>query len=112
MLNFAQGVFAAASRTKAVAALHKFALKDRFEHAFERRLHHPVFHRRDAQWPLATACFGNVYPPHRLRYIAASAYRLTQFSQILRRIGCKYFYAHAIYALGTSIGLHSLPSRF
>jgi hypothetical protein len=55
MLNFAQGVFTAASRSEAVAALAKFALEDRFEYTFQRRLHYAVFDRGDAQWSLASA---------------------------------------------------------
>jgi len=67
-----QRLFAAPTRPKAIALGCKFALEDRLDDVFQRRLHHPIAHRRDAQRTLFLAArFRDVNPARRVRTVAA-----------------------------------------
>src|SRR5437868_7849606 len=64
LFHSAECVFAAPSRTKAVALLREISLEDRLQHELCRRLNHPVAYRRDSQGSrLLRPRFGNVVTP-------------------------------------------------
>ena len=68
-LRLGQGVVRPASRSKAVAGCRKGWVQQRFQHLQERLLHEPVDDCRDAQLSHPAARFGDLRPPHRLRFI-------------------------------------------
>ena len=49
-IDASQGVLAAPIRSEPVALGREIPLEDRLQHGAERRLHHPVAHRRDVRF--------------------------------------------------------------
>jgi len=69
-----QGVLRRATRAEPVAARVEGRLEDRFDHQFQRGLHHPVAHRRDTQRTrLGAAWLRDPRPPDRLRPVRTGA---------------------------------------
>ena len=88
---FPQGVFAASSRSEAVARFPELCFKDGFQYEFQRRLDNAVFDRGDTQRPCLAFAFRYVYPFDRLRLVASVFERLCQLAQILLALCRKPF---------------------
>src|ERR1035438_6112349 len=70
-----------ALRTESIGTIQEIRLEDRLQNQQRCRLHHTVFHRRDAQRTQLAVSLRNVHPPHRLRLVAFLLQFLLQFDQ-------------------------------
>ena len=68
-------------RSESIGTIQEIRLEDRLQNQQRRRLHHAVFHRRDAQRTQLAVSLRNVHPPHRLRSVAFLLQLLLQFDQ-------------------------------
>ena len=65
-------------RSIAIGTVLEVRFEDRFQHQLRGRLRHAVPNRRDPEWSLAAAWFGNHHPAHRRRPIRLLAQVLSQ----------------------------------
>ena len=79
--DFVEGLMGVASGSKPIRARMEVRLVNRSQHQQRRHLHHPVFDRWYAQWPLTAAAFGYVNPPHRRGPVALGLHLLLQGGQ-------------------------------
>jgi hypothetical protein len=68
-------------RSESIGTIQEIRLEDRLQNQQRRRLHHAVFHRRDAQRTQLAVSLRDVHPPHRLRLVAFLLQLLLQFDQ-------------------------------
>src|SRR2546425_917982 len=104
-----QRVLRAPIRSEPVALRREVPLEDRLQHRSERRLHHPVAHRRNPQGAFLLAPrFGNPHPPDRLRTIATVLQRPREFLQVLLQVALELLHRLVIDSRRPFVRLHSL----
>ena len=100
----------AAPWPEAVRARKEIRLENRLQHQLRRHLHHPVSHRRDAQWPLLSVCLRDVPTQHRRRSVLACAERgLDRFDEARDPLLFDRRERHCIDARRAPVLSHSLP---
>src|SRR5205085_12659734 len=100
----------AAPWPKPVRARQEVRLEDGLEHQLGRHLHHPVLHRRDAQWPLSSVRLGYVGAPHDLRTVFAHAQHFAQLLQeALDSVLLDVLDRHAVNPRRAAVAAHSPP---
>src|SRR4026207_300682 len=110
-IDFTQRLFRTAPRAKAVTGLLKLALKYRFNHQLQRRLHDAVFDHRDSQRALLAACFGTLAASYRLWPVLSFLKRSFEFFQIEFCPRRKLLNTLAIHSRRTGVALYFVPRR-
>ena len=108
--HFAQGVLATASGSEPVAAFSKPAFKDGFNHHPERRLHHPVGDRGDAQRTLlVAACFGDIDPSDSLGPVVILRQALIHGEQPVLAVFPEELHAYPVHTGSPGVGSDGFP---
>ena len=104
----AQRVLAAPMRSEPVALRREVPLENRLQHCPERRLYHPVTHRRNPQGALFLAPhFEDPVTPNRWRAIASLPQPSGQLFQVRFQVMLELGHRHTIHACGSVVGLHA-----
>jgi hypothetical protein len=93
-----QRVLAAASRAEPAAVLREVPLEDRLDHVHDRRLHHAIPHRGDAQRSrLGRARLGDVHASDGLGNIRADLQRVRQLPGFFRELPLELSDRHVVH---------------
>jgi site-specific DNA recombinase len=97
-----QRIVRRSSRPESIRTVKEVRLEDRFHDQQHRRLHHAVFHRRDAQWAIFAVGFGDVHTLNRLRAVGPGLERLFDLAQES---------PHAVFAVSHLVDAHTVHAR-
>ena len=111
LIHFAQRIPAAASRSKPVTHRSERRLEDRFQHELHGRLDNAILDRGNAQRPRLAIAFRYLYPPDRLRSVAALPQRRRKLTQVEVFLCLEPFDALPIHARSPVIGPDFRPGR-
>jgi hypothetical protein len=115
LIDRRNGLVCPAFGPEAVGARMKIRLPDRHQEQTQRRLHHPVFDRRNAQRPLAAAAFWNHHPAYRTGPVGLGfEFRLQPLQPLLAmgRLGVDGRQTLAIHPRLTAVSKLCLQGRF
>lgn len=110
-IHFAQGILAAASRSKAIAVLQELHVEDRFNHPFDGHLDNPVLDRRDPQWPGLPMALGISTRLTAAGTVGALPQIVPQLLRVAVCLSGKPSHAHPIHPRHAPVGFYFLPSQ-